>query len=308
MKYLQLLRWKNLAMIIYIFILIKYFFLSALNIPSFLDNLNFLLFVLSIVLISGAGYVINDIYDVGMDKINKPNKLIIGKTLSKEKAFNLYTYLNIAGLAIGFYLSYIIGHINFAFVYVATSLLLYQYAISLKKMLLVGNIVISILAGTSIFIIVLYDLLPAITDENGELIYQAFKIISVYSIFAFILTLIREIVKDIEDLEGDRKFGVKSLAFEIGVSRTKKIVSILSLFPLIAIFYYSMNYLSQQSYSLAYIFIFIELPLLYFIIKINLANNKSDFKKLSTLLKLIMFTGISSIFVFTLIFKLNYAF
>ncbi|MCK5908073.1 MAG: geranylgeranylglycerol-phosphate geranylgeranyltransferase [Flavobacteriales bacterium] len=308
MKYLQLLRWKNLAMIIYIFVLIKYFFLSTLSIPSFLNDFQFALFVLSIVLISGAGYVINDIYDIGIDKINKPNKVIVNKLISKEKAYNLYTYLNIAGLAIGFYLSYLIDHINFAFVYVASSLLLYQYAISLKKMFIVGNIVISLLAGISIFIIVLYDLLPAITDENGELIYQAFKIISVYAIFAFVITLIREIVKDIEDIDGDRKFGVKSLALEIGISRTKKIVSILSLFPLIAIFYYSMNYLAQQSYSLAYIFIFIELPLLYFTIKINLANNKSDFKKLSTLLKLIMFTGISSIFVFTLIFKLNYSF
>ena len=295
-------------MIIYIFVLIKYSFLSTLNIPSYFNDFQFALFVLSIVLISGAGYVINDIYDVGIDKINKPNKLIVSKVISKDKAYNIYTYLNITGLALGFYLSYLIDHINFAFVYVASSLLLYQYAVSLKKMFIVGNLVISLLVGISVFIIVLYDLLPAITDNNGALIYQAFKIISVYAIFAFIITLIREIVKDIEDLEGDRKFGVKSIVFELGVSTTTKIVSVISLLPLIAIFYYSVNYLAQQSYSLIYIYIFIELPLLYFIIKINMAKEKSDFKKLSTLLKLIMFTGITSIFVFTLIFKLNYAF
>jgi len=177
-----------------------------------------------------------------------------------------------------------------------------------KKVIFVGNLVISLLAGMSIFIIVLYDLLPAITDESGELIYQAFKVISVYSIFAFVMTMIREIVKDIEDLEGDRKFGVKSLALELGVSRTAKIVSVISLLPLIAIFYYSMNFLAQQTYSLIYIFAFVELPLLYFAVKVNLAKEKTDFTKLSTLLKIIMFTGISSIFVFTLIFKLNYAF
>jgi 4-hydroxybenzoate polyprenyltransferase len=308
MKYLQLIRWKNLTMIAYIFVLIKYFFLNTLNIPSFLNDFQFALFTLSIILISAAGYVVNDIYDVGIDKINKPEKLVVSKSISKDKAFNIYTGLNLAGLAIGFYLSYLIDHINFAFVYVASSLLLYQYAISLKKMFLVGNLVISLLAGVSIFIIVLYDLLPAIDNENGELIYQAFKIISVYSIFAFVMTLIREIVKDIEDLEGDRKFGVKSLALEIGIDTAKKTVSIISLLPLIAIFYYALNFLSMQTYSLIYIFIFIELPLLYFAIKINLAKEKSDFKKMSTLLKAIMFTGISSIFVFTLIFKLNYAF
>ena len=308
MKYLQLIRWKNLTIIAYIFILIKYFFLNALNIPSYLNNFQYAIFTLSVILISAAGYIINDIYDVGMDKINKPNKLIVGKLISKEKAFDLYTYINIAGLLIGFYLSYLIDHINFAFVYVASSLLLYQYAISFKKILLVGNIVISLLASTSIFIIVLYDLLPIITDENGVLVYQAFKIISAYSIFAFVITLIREIVKDIEDIDGDRKFGVKSLAIEIGIDGTKKIASVISLLPLITIFYYAMNFLAMQTYSLIYIFIFIELPLLYFAIKINLANEKSDFKKMSTLLKVIMFTGISSIFVFTLIFKLNYAF
>ncbi len=308
MKYLQLMRWKNLAMIIYIFVLIKYFFLSALNIPSFLNDFQFALFTLSIVLVSGAGYVINDIQDVGMDKINKPNKVIVGKTISKEKAYDIYIYTNILGIALGFYLSWIIDHVDFAFVYVASSLLLYQYAMGWKKIVFVGNLVISLLAGMSIFIIVLYDLLPAITDESGELIYQAFKVISVYSIFAFVMTMIREIVKDIEDLEGDRKFGVKSLALELGVSRTAKIVSVISLLPLIAIFYYSMNFLAQQTYSLIYIFAFVELPLLYFAVKVNLAKEKTDFTKLSTLLKIIMFTGISSIFVFTLIFKLNYAF
>ena len=308
MKYLQLIRWKNLIMIAYIFILIKYFFLNPLNIPSFLNDFQYILFTLSIILISAAGYVVNDIYDMGMDKINKPEKVVVGKAISKDQAFNIYTGLNMIGLAIGFYLSYLIDHINFAFVYVASSLLLYQYAVSLKKIFIVGNFVISLLAGVSIFIIVLYDLLPAITDDNGVLIYQAFKIISVFSIFAFVITLIREIVKDIEDLEGDRKFGVKSLAIEIGTDRTKKIASAISILPLISIFYYSLNYLTLQTYSLVYIFIFIELPLLYFAIKINLANKKSDFKRMSTLLKLIMFTGISSIFVFTLIFKLNYAF
>ena len=308
MNYLQLIRWKNLAMIAYIFILIKYFFLNALSIPSFLNDFQYALFTLSVILISAAGYVVNDIYDTGMDKINKPKKVVVGKSISKDQAFNIYTGLNLAGLAIGFYLSYLVDHINFAFVYVASSLLLYQYAVSFKKILLVGNLIISLLGGISVFIVVLYDLLPAIDNENRELIYQAFKIISVYSVFAFVITLIREIVKDIEDIEGDRKFGVKSLAIEIGIDRTKKIASVISLLPLITIFYYALNFLAIQTYSLIYIFIFIELPLLYFAVKINLANKKSDFKKMSTLLKVIMFTGISSIFVFTLIFKLNYAF
>ena len=295
-------------MIVYIFTLIKYFFLSTLNIPSFLNVFQFTLFVSSIVFISAAGYIINDIYDVGIDKINKPNKVIINKHISKNVAYNLYTTLNVIGLAIGFYLSYIIDHLNFAFVYVASSLLLYQYAVSIKKSFILGNLVISALAGMSIFIITLYDLLPAITPNNKELILQSFYIISAYAGFAFIITLIREIVKDIEDIEGDRKFGVKSLAIEIGINRTKKIASIISLIPIIAVFYYSVNFLLQQSLSIAYIFIFIELPLLYFLIKVNLVTKKDDFKKLSILLKLIMFTGISSIFVFTLIFKLNYAF
>jgi len=307
MKYLRLIRWKNLLMILYILILIKYFFFAALNIPTFLNNYQFALFVISILSTSAAGYIINDIEDIKIDKINKPKRVIIDSFLSKDKAFNIYFGFNIIGLVLGFYLSYLIDHVNFAFIYVVSSLLLYQYAVSLKKSFIIGNIIISTLAALSIFTIALYDLLPIITDENKELILQAFEIIIVYSLFAYIITLIREIVKDIEDIEGDRKFGVKSLAIELGNGIAKKTSSILAIFPLIAIFYYSVSFLSQQTYSIVYIMIFIELPLLYFIVKINFAQKKEDFKKMSLLLKIIMFTGISSIFVFTLIFKLNYA-
>ncbi|MEN8138473.1 MAG: geranylgeranylglycerol-phosphate geranylgeranyltransferase [Bacteroidota bacterium] len=306
MKYLQLVRWKNLLMIAYIFILIKFFFLTTLNIPTFLDDIQFALFMASIIFISAAGYIINDIYDVEIDTINKPKKVIIGKYVSKNTAFNIYFAFNTLGLALGFYLSYIIGHLNFAFIYVASSLLLYQYAMTLKRSFIIGNLLISILAGLSIFIIALYDLLPAIEEDNIEVISQAFKVIGTYAGFAFFITLIREIVKDMEDIKGDRKFNVKSLAVEFGIEWTKKITSIITLIPLIAIFYYSLNFLSQQVYSISYVMIFIELPLLYFLIKINLSNEKSDFKKLSNLLKFIMFTGISSIFVFTLIFKIIY--
>ena len=293
-------------MIAYIFILIKFFFLESLNIPSFINNFNFALFVLSILLISAAGYVINDIHDVGIDKINKENKVIVDKHITKDKAYNIYFALNLTGLALGFYLSYLINHINFAFIYVASSLLLYQYASNLKKSILIGNLLISGLAALSVFTIALYDLLPAINDDNVEVIAQSFKVIGSYSGFAFIITFLREIIKDIEDIDGDRRFGVKSLAIVLGVDTTKKIASTLAVLPLLTIFYYSLNFLNQQTLSITYVMVFIEIPLLYFIIKVNMAKNKTDFSKLSSLLKIIMFTGITSILIFTLILKFNY--
>ena len=306
-NYLNLVRWKNLLMIIYIFIAIKYFLLLPLGVPTFFNDIQFLVFTLSVVLITASGYIINDIEDVGLDKINKPSKRIIGVFLSSEKAFNLYFTINGLGIILGFYFSYLIDHINFAFVYVAASLMLYQYSVSLKKILVVGNFTISLLAGLSIFIIALFDVIPVINKENAEFILVPFKIIIAYSIFAFVITFVREIVKDIEDLEGDRKFGVKSIALEFGIETTKKIVFVIALIPSLFIAYFSFNFLVDQLYSLTYVLGFVLLPLIFFLIKILTAKEKSDFTFLSTLLKFIMFTGISSIVVFTLILKYLYS-
>lgn len=303
MKYLNLVRWKNLLIITYIFLVIKFFLLDALSVPYYLDIFNYSILIFSVVAIAAAGYIINDINDIEIDRINKSTRVIIGKSISEDTAFNLYFALNILGIASGFYLAYKIDHTNFAFIHIGSSLLLYQYATSLKKKLLISNISVAFLSALSILTIIIFDLLPVIDSENIGLIKQVSILIAVYATFAFIVSLVREFVKDIEDYEGDIKHGVKSLAIVFSKKTSGLISAFTSISLGIFILIYSLQYLNTQLLSLGYVIIFVATPLLYTGFLLIRNKNESDITLSTKLIKFVMFTGISSIIVFTISLK-----
>ena len=127
-----------------------------------LNTFHFLLLVISTLCIASAGYIINDIYDVETDFINKPEQMIIGKSISEKTAYNLFIILNVMGVGIGFYLSYAIGKSELFALFVIISALLYVYASYLKQTFLIGNMVISVLVGLSILIVGIFELIPSI--------------------------------------------------------------------------------------------------------------------------------------------------
>lgn len=168
LNFLNLIRWKNLLLIILTQLLIKYALFDAFNVDTRLDDFGFALLVIATVCIAAAGNIINDIYDIETDTINKPNKVIIGKSISEQIAFNLFIILTIVGVGVGFILSNMIDKSSFSAVFIIVSALLYVYASTLKQTLLVGNIVISFLVAMSILIIGIFDLVPVITPENKQ--------------------------------------------------------------------------------------------------------------------------------------------
>ncbi len=113
MKYLNLIRWKNLLIIALVQILIKYALFLPFNIDITLNWFGFTLLVLSTLCIAAAGYVINDVYDVETDLVNRPDKVIVGKSVSEKTANNLFIILNVIGVLIGFYLSHLVGKSGF---------------------------------------------------------------------------------------------------------------------------------------------------------------------------------------------------
>src|SRR5690554_635682 len=127
-----------------------------------LSTSQFILLVLATLCIAAGGNIINDIYDIEIDRVNKPDKVLIGKSISERTANNLFFILNIIGVGIGFYLSNVIGRPGFSALFIGISALLYLYAANLKSMLLVGNILVSILVAMSFIIVAIYDLLPEI--------------------------------------------------------------------------------------------------------------------------------------------------
>lgn len=300
---LNLIRWKNLLMIALVQVLIKYALFLPFGVLTTLNGFNFSLLVLSTLCIAAAGNIINDIYDIETDLVNKPNKVIVGKIISEKKANTLFLVFNSIGVGLGFYLSYSVGRNGFFAIFVIISALLYIYASYLKQMLLIGNFVISILVALSIIIVGLFELLPVITPENQTTQLMLFKILLNYAIFAFLINLVRELAKDIEDIDGDYKAGMNTLPIAIGRERASKVLFAVSLIPLLAVVYYMVTYLYKQPVAIGYFLIFIVAPLIYILIKSFNAETKKDVHHISGILKLVMLFGILSLLLFSYILK-----
>lgn len=297
MSFLKLIRYKNLVMLALMQLVFKYGFIDFQGIPQAMNHWQYALLVFSTVCIAAGGYLINNIIDKGTDEENKPENVVIGNSISENMGYNLYIALNIIGVGIGFYIANIVEKPNFAAVFIIIAATLYVYANGLKQSLLIGNFIVAILLSLSILIIPIFDLLPVISSENQVGMGIIFKILIDYAVFAFIINFIREIVKDLEDVNGDYNHGMNTLPIALGVSRTVKTVFGLSFIPIgFVIYYINENLFSNDLYfATAYGLLLILAPLLYFTVKIFGAKNKKDFGHLSTILKVIIFFGIFSI-------------
>lgn len=277
---------------------IKYGLFRVFDIDVSLNLSNFLLLVLATVSIAAAGNIINDIYDIEIDRINKPKKVIIGKTFTERAALRLFIILNVIGVGIGFYLSNLIDRPGFAALFIVISAMLYLYASYLKGILLVGNLIVSGLVAMSLLIVAIFDLLPSITPHNQMAQSVVFKIVLDYAVFAFVINFIREIVKDLQDINGDKKGGIKTLPIVLGRKRSIGVVSILSMFFTFGIIFYMYEFLYDHELLMLYFLFGIVAPLLYFCIKAWSAENNKDYTFLSKLLKIVMFLGICSLLLF----------
>lgn len=307
MNYLKLMRYQNLLMLALMQLVFRYGFLQLQDVPLALNDWQYILLVLATVSIAAGGYIINNIFDVKTDSENKPADVIVGNIISESKAYNLYVGFTIIGVAIGFYLSNVINKPSFAAIFIVIAITLYLYAVTLKQSLLVGNIIVALLLSFSVIIIGFFDLYPVINEGNKPVMGLLFSILLDYAVFAFILNFIREIVKDIEDIEGDSSQGMNTLPIVFGKEKTIKIVFGLSFIPIICIVYYINYYLFAANlyFATLYGLIFVLSPLLYFTATILSARKPKDFHFLSTVLKWILFFGILSIVVISLNIKYN---
>lgn len=293
--FLKLVRAGNLLMIILTQVLIKYFLFEPFSIDSTLNWIGFALLTIATVCIAAGGNIINDIYDQKTDAINNPDRLIIGKKISEASALNLFIILNILGVGIGFYLANLVGEPGFSALFILPSALLYLYASHFKRSLFLGNLVVSLLVALVILIIGVFDLYPAITPENRITQKVIFSILLDYSVFAFLVNLLREMVKDQEDIKGDHNAGLQTLPVVLGRNRTNKLIFTLAILPLAGAVYYIYSYLYENLWAVLYVLVLILGPLLVFWVKIYSAESKKQFSQLSLLLKLVLIFGLLSI-------------
>lgn len=269
-NYLKLIRGFNLFLVALTQYLTAIFLIAGPeNWYAVLTDKGFFLLVSSTVMITGAGYLINDYYDVKIDLINKPQRVIVGKNLKRRWVIAAHTALNLGSVAIGFSLSISIGIINFV-----ASFLLWLYSNQLKRLPFIGNFAVAILTGTTLILV---------SEYFGDKKY----LIACYAVFAAFITLIREIIKDMEDMKGDERFGCKTIPIVFGIKKTKTIIYAIAAAFLITVFLM----ISHISMILP---IGLFVALIFLIFGLAKADTVKAFNRLSTLSKIIMLLGVIS--------------
>lgn len=304
MALLNLIRWKNLLIIALVQLLIKYAllepFVEITGLSTTLKPVGFITLVLATLCIAAAGYIINDIYDITADQINKPEKVVVGKSISEKVATRWFMALNIVGVGLGYLISSQIGKSDFFAIFIIISGLLYLYSAHLKQYLFIGNVVISAFVALSILLVGIYELLPGLSASNRELQLTFFDIILDYAFFAFLINFLRELVKDIEDTKGDKAAGYRTISTQFGNTNSKYICFGLSLLNTALIILYLIEYFYKNNALVIYFLLLIIAPLLFISVRLLQAKETIHYSRISSLLKVIMLTGVCSMIVFNL--------
>ncbi len=307
-SFFKLIRWPNLVFIILTQVAFYFFVVISVynNVQLRLQLPYFILLVIASVCIAAGGYIINDYFDVNIDSINKPNKLIVGKIFKRRKAIIYHFIFSLIGILLSFYISYLMHQrfwwLGFCNLLVVTLLVI--YSASLKKKLLIGNITIAFLTAWVIIVIALSQFQLTFVNANDALVAKEsysklFRIGILYATFAFIITLMREIVKDMEDYIGDIKEGCKTLPIVYGFTVAKVFVAI-STIILMCLIIVLQFYILQYSWygAILYCLLLVLLPLLFTTKILVTAVLNLHYHTLSTMYKYIMLAGILSMLFF----------
>jgi 4-hydroxybenzoate polyprenyltransferase len=256
---------------------------------------DFVILVMSICFITAAGYVINDYFDIRTDFINR-GTIIVGNTITRRMAMMYHNVFNILGVIGGTYVSTRIGYFWLGIFFVLISGLLYFYSATYKRQFLIGNIIVALLVALVPMMVVIYDAAPVYqeysqTTVNFPGVAILFYWVGGFAIFAFLTTLIREIIKDMEDCKGDMETGRKTLPVVSGLKVSKVIVILLSMITLFLFYLIWYMYL-HDTITLVYISLLLALPLVTVIYKVIRGNERQHFHSVSNLMKFIMLTGI----------------
>jgi 4-hydroxybenzoate polyprenyltransferase len=273
---LKLVRWPNLLMVLATQYIVYAFVIQAGEswAVSWCPVWTFFVITMATMLVAAAGYIINDYYDIKIDLVNKPGRIVIGRIVSRRQAILLHTVLNGLAIGMGLLLSW-----RVALFLAGCAFLLWLYSNYLKRTAFWGNVTVSALTAATVWIVALYY------KTNDHLVY-------VYSAFAFMMSLIREIIKDMEDVKGDAVYGCRTLPIVWGFRKTKVVLGLLLLV-------FSVLLLWQSSYAQsmvqAWVYHLLLLPVFYLGYKIAMADKQKDYAHLSTFCKWLMVVGACSL-------------
>jgi 4-hydroxybenzoate polyprenyltransferase len=270
--------------------------LETYGLNAQLNSFIFFLLVISTLLLAAAGYIINDLYDVESDRINKPSKIIVSEMISLRFAENLNIVLNAIAIGIGIYISFKIGIRSVSMAFMLVAGLLYFYSTSYKGYLIFGNIIVSFFTALVPLMVLLFEL-PLLKVHYSSFVGSTFNFnfliawFGYYSLFAFLISFLRELIKDMEDFEGDAAYGQRTLPVAFGIKTSKFITIFILLVTVLLTLYLLLKYLSDPI-SCTYIFSFVISPLIYIGWVVWSASAKKSYSIASNICKVVMLSGI----------------
>ncbi|MDT8308101.1 MAG: geranylgeranylglycerol-phosphate geranylgeranyltransferase [Bacteroidales bacterium] len=299
LTYSKLFRLPNLLITALAMVLVRYCLIRpvfqeggiALQLPLYL----FVLLVLSVLFIAAAGYAINDYFDIRIDRLNKPKKIVLGRKVPIRKAILYHSLFNVIGVALGFYIAIQVGNFKLGFIHAFASLWLWGYSSRFKRTPLWGNVIIAFSAALTIFIVWLFEYFAMV--KNVQFIppiylSEIFRLTLTMTVFAFVINLIREIIKDIEDVPGDKRYGCRTLPVAIGINNTRLVALILTLLLMIGVAFIQYYLFSVVGKLIFYYFFIIHFLLVYLIIILVKASQKEDYSFASQLARVVIIAGI----------------
>lgn len=306
-SFFKLVRWTNLLMIALMMCLTYYCLLMPLSVSDVIGVMPappaFGLLLVSIVFIVAGGYVINDLYDTKIDSVNKPGRMLVTTVFSEKETKIFYYVLTFIGVAAALISSILISKTKFVALFALLVLLacvLYSYSSTYKKKLVVGNLIVSLSVAFAMFLPWLFEMIylssnVLILSAVKTLMLYILRFVLIYTAFAFVTTMIREIIKDTEDIDGDAVTRCRTIPIVYGIKAAKVILYVLIAVLLLLLVVYEYIILKLELYVASAIIMMVVLCSVFLIVKIYKANEKNDFHMASNISKLMMLIGLLSI-------------
>jgi 4-hydroxybenzoate polyprenyltransferase len=295
---LRLIRWPNLLIVAISQVLIRQCILFPILKQSGMEPQLplslFVILVIATVFVTAGGYAINDYFDRKIDRVNKPQSLIVGNLIYPRHAMAYHLFFTISGLLLGTWVALRVGELYLSMVFFMVSGLLWFYSTTYKRELLLGNVIIAILTALVPFLVLLYEL-PLLARNYGSGISPITRVLVIwvlgFSLFAFLVNLNREIVKDAEDFEGDQAYGKKTIPVVWGMEAARWIsvtFTGLTIALLVCVWFWFI----RDNITLIYFLVMLIIPLVLVLFMLLKSLNKTMLHKASFWLKIVMLSGL----------------
>jgi len=301
LPYLQLARIGNVLFVGIFQILLRWCIILPLldhwQISPIMTTSQFALLVIATMALTASGNVINDYFDVIPDSINRPQTQIVDRIVDRKTTLLIHVLLTLIGLFCGLFLTYLYKKETHALFFISLPIVLWFYSTHFKKQMLIGNLTVALLTASVAFLTTSVEVSFIASSGNVSFLGTSvcdhlWHITALIAFFAFITTLTREIIKDMEDIQGDAECKCHTLPIEMGIKNSKIIVVLLQLFTLFILWVsYSVNSTKDNMYIWVYLLVAVTIPTLVTCLLTIKATSNKDYHKISTLSKIIMGLG-----------------